>query len=163
MTAAPDVAGRVIGFRKWRMTGEVLTSPYIPLPWSERVVRARCLPADGRAAVGEWLREPHEAPHPSCQCGIYALHRPPQRGPIPDMHRTFGIVALWGRIAVHHDGMRAEHAEILALAYCRELGSRHRAEVDAIAERLAVPVVEHRRLASVASEFGDPLPPSLVP
>lgn len=163
MSAAPDVAGRVLGFRKWRLTGEGLTSPYIPHPWPEPVLHARCLPGERALAVGDWLVEPHEAPHPSCQCGIYAYHRPPRRGPIPDLRRAFGIVALWGRIAVHHDGMRAEHAEVLALAYCGELGSRHRGEVEAVARELGVPVVEHNRLASVAAEFGDPLPDSLLP
>jgi hypothetical protein len=164
MLEAPDLVEPVIGFRKWRVTGDHLTSPYIPLRWDSRVAHARCFPANRSLVFGDgWLEEPHDAPHPECQCGIYAYHRPPERGPIPDRGRTFGIVSLWGRIEVHADGVRAEHAEIVALAYCRELGSGHHDEIAAIARQLGVPLVEHRELARVAPEFGSPVPESLLP
>ena len=163
MTSAPDLIERVVGFRKWRVVRDHLASPYIPFRWDEAVVHARCYPANRNLMFGEgWLEEPHAAPHPDCKCGIYAYYRPTARGPIPDRGRTFGIVSLWGRIEAHADGMRAEHAQIEALAYCRELGSRHREQIESIAEELGVDCIEHSRRLSAAGLYGSPPPASRV-
>jgi hypothetical protein len=163
VTVAPDLIERVVGFRKWRVTGNHLTSPYIPLRWDRPVAHARCYPANRNLMFGAgWLDEPHEAPHPECKCGIYAYYRPTARSPVPDRGRTFGIVSLWGRIEAHSNGMRAEHAEIGALAFCRELGARHREQIEAIAEQLGVECIEHSHLLSAASEYGSPLPSALT-
>ena len=68
-----------------------------------------------------------------------------------------------GRIEAHPEGMRAEHAEIAALAYCRELGARHRRQIEAIAAALGVDCVEHSELGAAAPSYGSPLPASLRP
>lgn len=164
MTVAPDLVERVVGFRKWRVVRDHLCSPYIPFRWESPVVHASCYPANRDLTFGEgWLDSPHAAPHPECKCGIYAYHRPAARGPIPDRGRIFGLVTLWGRIEVHPQGMRAEHAEIAALAFCRELGGRHRRQIEAIAGDLGVDCVEHSELAAAARGYGSPLPASMTP
>lgn len=164
VAVAPDLIERVVGFRKWRVIRDHLASPYIPFRWDSPVVHAECFPANRNLMFGEgWLDKPHAAPHPDCKCGIYANHRPSPRGPIPDRGRTFGVVTLWGRIEAHADGMRAEHARIAAIAFCRELGARHRDQIEGIAAGLGVDCVEHTELALAAREYGSPLPPSLLP
>jgi hypothetical protein len=146
------------------VTGDHLTSPYVPLRWDRPVVHARCYPANRTLLFGNgWLDEPHDAPHPACKCGVYAYHRLPGAGPIPDPGRAFGVVALWGRIEVHRDGMRAEHAAIRALGFWPQLGSAHAKRMGAIASDLGVELVEHAGLPTVADEYGSPLPPALVP
>jgi hypothetical protein len=66
-----------------------------------------------------------------------------------------GIVAAWGHIESHHDGLRAQHARVCALA--------RRPGVDAIASDLGVDLVERDELEAAAARYGAPLPPSLVP
>jgi hypothetical protein len=160
MSQAPDLVEPLVGFRKWRVVGDHLTSPYIPLRWDERVVHARCYPANRGLLFGEgWLDEPHDAPHPRCKCGVYAWHALPQPGPVPDPGRVFGAIALWGRIEVHVDGMRAEHGRIEALGLAHELGAAHRRRMAAIAERLGVALVPEGELL----RWGRPAPADLVP
>ena len=163
-SVAPDLIEPVVGFRKWRLVRDHLTSPYIPLRWDEPVVRARCFPANRGLMFGEgWLDEPHAAPHPHCQCGVYAWHRLPRFAAIPDPDRAFGIVSMSGRIEVHEDGMRAERATIRALGYSPKLGKRHRQTMRTIAGRLGVDLVEEPSLAEAAQAFGGPIPAALLP
>ena len=160
MNRAPDLIEPVVGFRTWRVVGDHLSSPYIPLRWDRRVVHARCYPANRSLLFGEgWLDEPHDAPHARCKCGVYAWHRLPAPGPLPDPGRALGAVALWGRIEVHADGMRAEHARIEALGLMCELGRAHRRRMEEIAARLGVPLVSERELRG----WTRPLPGELIP
>jgi hypothetical protein len=162
--AAPDLVEPVVGFRKWRVVGDRLTSPYIPLRWEQAAVHARCYPANRTLVFGRgWLDAPHDAPHPACKCGVYAWHALPSAGPVPDPDRAFGVVALWGRIEVHEDGMRAEHAAIRALAYSPPLGAAHRRRMTAIAAHLGVDLVEEAELRDAASRHGAPVPATLIP
>jgi hypothetical protein len=161
---APDLIEPVVGFRRWRLVGERLTSPFIPLRWEEPVVHARCYPANRSLLFGEgWLDEPHEAPHPDCRCGIYAWHELPSPGPVPDPDRVFGVVALWGRVEVHADGMRAQHARIAALGLPSSMGPAQTARLQAIAARLGVSLAGEADLRRIALEHGSPLPATLLP
>jgi hypothetical protein len=161
---APDLIESVVGFRKWRVVRDHLTSPYIPLRWDEPVVHARCFPANRSLLFGAgWVQELHDAPHPRCKCGVYAWHRPPPSAPVPDPDRALGVVSLWGRVEVHEDGMRAEHAAIKALGFSTGLGTRHERTMLSIAERLGVELVEERSLADAARRHGAPLPGRLLP
>jgi hypothetical protein len=163
LASAPDLIRPVTGFRKWRVVRDHLSSPYIPLRWDEGVVHARCYPANRSLLFGQgWLDEPHEAPDPRCKCGIYAWHRLPQARRVPDPDRALGVVTLWGRIEVHADGMRAQHAAIKALGFAPELGSAHRRTMRRIASALGVELVEQRDLPAAALRHGGPLPPALV-
>ena len=163
-TAAPDLIDPVVGFRKWRLVRDRLTSPFIPLRWEASEIHAECYPANRTLMFGRgWLAEPHAAPHPDCKCGIYAYHRPPHRGPIPYLDRITGVVALWGKIEVHRDGMRAEHARIGALAYLADLGREHERRVRLIADALGVDVVEQSELSLAADAYGERLPHEMIP
>ena len=164
MTLAPDLIAPVVGFRKWRVVADHITSPYVPLRWNERETRARCMPANRSLMFGAgWLEEPHEAPHPRCKCGVYAWHDPPQRGPIRDAQQSFGVIALWGRVEVHEEGMRGEYARIEALSFQPDLGSEHVRRIKAIADRLRVAAVAYDDLPRAAQEFGDGVPAALRP
>lgn len=113
---APDVAGPVIGWRAWAVTREHgrhrLRSVVAPTVWEPGVaLAARCL----RPRFRPWRR--HAAPAESCECGIYAADlsgaleyaRNAGGGYFSSM-RVFGSVALWGTVAEHEHGWRAEHA-----------------------------------------------------
>jgi hypothetical protein len=163
--SAPDLVEPVVGFRAWRVIEDRLLSPYIPCRWDGRVMHAECYPAN-RSVVFErrgWLGEPHEVPNAACQCGIYAYHRPGVRATYGEFDWLEGIVTVWGRIEVHRDGLRAEHARVEALALPPAGEARRRACAHAIAAHLGVELVERGDLATAAECFGAPLPLSLVP
>jgi hypothetical protein len=153
---APDLVAPVIAFRAWRVVDGQLLSPYIPCRWEGPVMHAECYPANRALQFGRgWLDAPHDPPHPSCQCGIYAYYRPGAQAYYGEFDWVEGIVSVWGRIEVHRDGLRAEHARALALA--RGPGA------EAIAGRLGVDLVERDDLETAAARYGAPLPASLVP
>jgi hypothetical protein len=164
VSAAPDLAAAVVGFRAWRIVGDRLMSPYIPCRWEGRVLHAECYDANRVLQRGRgWLAEPHAAPHPDCQCGIYAYHRPGTQGYYGEWLWTEGVLSAWGRIEAHADGLRAEHGRIEALARPPRNDPERRFAVDAVAERLAVPTVARSELADVAEALGGALPPALRP
>lgn len=162
---APDLIQPVIGFRRWMLVGEQLVSPLARTPWRAGTMQAECLPRWRRVGATWRPAPPHTgpAPDPACACGLYALHAP---GPpwLPDGFALVrGAVALWGRLEVHQDGMRAEFARVVALAL-PPLGSRRtRATVRRTACSLGVEAVPTRHLRAAALEHGRPLPPSLLP
>jgi hypothetical protein len=162
--AAPDLAAPVVGFRSWRLANGRLQSPYIPCRWDGPVMHAECYDANRSLVRGEgWLHEPHDSPHPDCQCGIYAYHGPGMRHYYGEAWCCEGVVTAWGRIEVHADGIRAEYARVRALGV-PDLGNpRLDAAVREIGERLGVPVVPADELAALAAGLGGPVPPALRP
>lgn len=79
-----------------------------------------------------------QPPHDDCACGVHAWHEPvPYTATNPTRELVAGAVVLWGRIAVHETGMRAEHARIVALA--RPLGAAKRTALEELAAALGVP------------------------
>ena len=161
MSAAPDLVAPVIAYRAWKVVGDRLLSPNIPVRWEGRTMHAICLPVQRRimkGAASGWVAEEHASPHPSCQCGIYAYHRPGRRNWFGEFDWVEGIVTVWGRLEAHHDGLRAEHARIEALIRRPELPTAER-----IADRLGAEVVDRAGAERAAGRFGAPLPPGLVP
>lgn len=63
---------------------------------------------------------------------------------------------------LHGTGLRAEHAEIVALELPLSLGAKRRSVLE-ITDRLGAVALPHRRLRSVAREHGVPLDRSLRP
>jgi hypothetical protein len=164
VTAAPDLAAPVVAFRSWRLAGERLMSPFIPCRWRDRVMHAACYDANRRLTRGVgWLDEPHESPHEACQCGIYAYHTPGPRSWFGEAYWCEGVVSAWGRVVVHDDGFRAEHARVEALAVPGGLVRFGAAHVHRAAERLMVPVIPHGELERFATALGDGVPASLFP
>jgi hypothetical protein len=162
--AAPDLAEPVVGFRAWRVVGGRLLSPYIPCRWDGSVMHAECWPANRTLMGGRgWLAEPHDSPHPACQCGVYAYHRPGVQTYYGEWEWVEGVVALWGRIEAHREGLRAEHARVEALARPPASEVGRRARVEAIAASLRCDVVAREDLREAAARYGRPLPTTLLP
>jgi hypothetical protein len=160
---APDLVAPVVAFRSWRLAGERLMSPFIPCRWQDRVMHAACFDANRRLLRGVgWLDEPHESPHEDCQCGIYGYYTPGPRSWFGEAYWCEGVVSAWGRLVVHNDGFRAEHARVEALAVppSARFGAAH---VHRTADRLGVPVVPHDALERVAADLGGGVPAVLRP
>ena len=105
----------VVAFRSWRLAGGRLMSPFIPCRWRGSRDARRLLRRQPQAHRGVgWLDEPHDSPHEACQCGIYAYHTPGPRSWFGEAYWCEGVVSAWGRVVVHDDGFRAEHARVEA-------------------------------------------------
>jgi hypothetical protein len=142
---APDFIEPLVGFRNWRVDGDLLVSPYTPVVWREAVMCASC------------LGEGHRAPHPSCGCGLSAYREPQTRFATTDFRGVSGIVSLWGRVEVHADHVRAEYARVEALAVYSGWSERHRAAVTSIAAQLGADLVDLWRQREAAGAYGVPL------
>jgi hypothetical protein len=103
-----DLAERVLGYRAWRLDSLGLRSVATEARWSWRTLVADC-PHRGRHGD-------HAAPVAHCRCGIYALHEPEPRLLLRD-GLVWGAVALDGRVLLYGNGIRAERATVLVLAY----------------------------------------------
>lgn len=163
MTRAPDLAEPVIAYRTWRALHGALVSPFLPQRWDADVVVARCErgdPARFRHA-GTLLDEEHVSPDRRCRCGIHAYLEPRSALAGVDHRRVLGIVAVWGVVQVHPEGLRAQYAQIRALGASPTWSAWRHREVAEIAERLGVPMVPEASLPATASEFGSPLPAQL--
>jgi hypothetical protein len=163
-TDAPDLIEPIVGFRNWRIyrsgpaTGE-LSSPYFPVPWRERVVRAECRRWRTPEAL---LESAHTAPDAGCGCGIRAYHSPPDGFSKVDYQAVTGIVTVWGRIEIGPDEMRAERAQVEALALYHRWSRRQADAVRATAADLGVDVVDLRELSAAAAGYGAPPPAALL-
>jgi hypothetical protein len=153
----------VVGYREWVLIGDELLSPLARTPWDAGTVTAECVPAC-RNARGLWREaSEHEgpAPDPGCVCGLYAVFEPMRYRGRERMTVARGAVVLWGRIELHHRGMRAEFARVTALALPRD---RHAARlICRVADRLEVAAVPARDLRAVAEAYGSPVAPDLIP
>ena len=154
----------MVGFRYWRIDrdgpaeGE-LRSPYLPVSWPERVMRAEC--RRWRSAE-ELLRSPHAAPDARCVCGIRAYQQPTADFSKVDYRAVCGIVTVWGRIAIDAEEMRAELARVEALALYRSWSRRQQEAVREAASRLGVDLVDIHELGPAAGTYGAPPPPALL-
>lgn len=158
---APDLIRPVVAYRAWKVVGDRLLSPLMPVRWDGRTMHAECVPFQRRIMQGAqhgWVVEDHVSPHPDCQCGIYAHHLPGRRNWFGEFDWVEGIVTVWGRLEAHADGLRAEHARIEALIRRTELPTAER-----IAARLGCELIDRDEVDAVAARFGDPLPPQLLP
>jgi hypothetical protein len=103
-----DLTECVLGYRVWRLDSSGLRSAAAEVRWGRRTLVADC------ALGGE--HGDHAVPVARCRCGIYALHEPEARLPVRDRF-VWGAVALDGRVQLYANGLRAERARILVLAY----------------------------------------------
>jgi hypothetical protein len=116
---SPDYAEPLIGWRVWLVVetsrGPRLSSVIHEEPWPVREeLVARCRRRDDPFA------EPvaaHAAPAADCACGVYGMREPEQvhaylrgRDDPGTIARVLGRVALWGDVAEHDGGWRAERA-----------------------------------------------------
>jgi hypothetical protein len=149
---SPLLTEKVVGYRGWYASGNNLYPVVAFGAWNPGVNTATC-------PSGRWLGA-HTCPEPHSHCGLYAVHRPNGHY----MTRTApvkGAIAAWGKVQVHQDGFRAEHAEIVALV--RPWTRSRRITVERAATAYGVPVVPKRKLRSEAAKHGTPVPKSLLP
>jgi hypothetical protein len=157
MSAAPDFASAVAGYRAWQLgSGGVLFPLALPAapPWEPAVNRARCFAS--RAHDG------HEAPGTHCTCGLHALHDLDD-GRLKLGHPTVGAIAAWGEIEVYAGGFRAEYAAVIALVREPSCSIGPPARLREAARRYGVRLVSLADLAAEASEFALPLPDAVLP
>src|SRR3954454_2694529 len=148
MTAEPVYSQAAIGYRSWDIApdGALRSTGLGGMRWR----RGTNVAYSG--AGGE-----HDAPHALCGCGLYARHAPPvgieARSPW-----IAGAVAMRGRVLVHHDGIRAEEAMIVALAEPPDQHAPDLRRVRAVADRYGVPLAPHAALREEAARYGAPVP-----
>jgi hypothetical protein len=154
MTERPVFSECVIGYRSWKLDDWVLSPVVYGSPWRPGVNRAQC------KAHPDWWLDPddteraphgHSAPHEHCRCGLHAYHDLPER----TQGSVIGAVAAWGDLQVHHNGFRAECAQIVALVAGECL--------EEVAATYGVPLVARELLAAEAQQHGSPLPVALRP
>jgi hypothetical protein len=175
------------GFRRWALIGHELASSNAGLySWTIGTNEALCLrarflavrawavgskggPSPGRVAPNR----DHRVPEHACDCGLYAQHDP-WKGMdrfLCDGPPVYGAVAVWGRLEVHAEGVRAQYARVLALAPGdeRELAeydqrpAEFAARLRALAEEFGVVCCRREELPDVAAEHGTPVPEELRP
>lgn len=144
---APDIMEHVVGYRGWRLRwdGRLASAGAGRTIWAPGVNTASCDP-----------RSEHTAPAGDCTCGLYAFHDPPP-APAPGM---VGAIRAHGDLESHHDGFRAQHAEVIALV---QRGRRARRRERRAADIYGVPLVSLQELEHVAAEHGRPLAQSQRP
>lgn len=151
--SAPDLIDPIVGFRQWRLAGSHLVSLFNDTRWRRVTLTARCDGGD---------HHPECVPDHLCSCGIYAYYDPCPRTASATRDLVAGAVVLWGTVELHATGLRAEHAQIVALELPLSLGAKRRNVVE-VADRLGVPAVAHRKLKSVARRHGVPVRSSMRP
>lgn len=120
--AAPDYVDPTIGWRVWDVVADGselrLASVGFRTIWEPRERET----AVCRSSVANraWLRlGAHDAPHPRCSCGVYAVRDPwhaaayfarPFMWRWAEVHRVLGTVSLWGRVVEGSQGWRASYA-----------------------------------------------------
>lgn len=157
-----------VGYRFWRVdpddawTRGRLQSPVAETLWPphESLV-AECQTRPGlrlaRAGLHRYDIEP-TSPVPGCSCGIYAYHdmAPMMRALKEEPFMFGGAVLCWGRIVIHPEGMRAQHARPLALCLPESpvVQQRTAGLLKEVARSYAIPLLRLSDLPTYASEFG---------
>ena len=151
---APDLIDPIIGYRQWRLVNSALTSMFNDTRWEGVQISARC---------DSGVHHPEVVPDHACSCGIYAYYDPcPRTASAATRDLVAGVVVMWGQAELHGTGLRAEHAQIVALELPLSLGAKRRTVLE-VADRLGIVAVPHRRLRSVARAHGVPIDASLRP
>ena len=149
MSEIPVYHRELIGFRCWRMPygAPRLQSAISNHAWRRGVNEATC------DTIG------HAAPHPRCQCGLYAFHRPTPLGAFP--REMAGAIAASGDIEVYEDGFRAQYARVIALARLPDTLVPIR-EAEMVAAHYDAPLLTWDRLHELRDDDGH-LAPGLLP
>lgn len=157
----------LLGWRIWRLRGDVLRSWAANYGWEPGENRARCLAT---------LRTPCTSPPGrECECGFWGLFRPLMsleraRSDRGERSSVLGLIHAWGELAIHgQEGFRAERATVACLFTDWVWEPLARATDAELTEwgrlrqrfrRLFVPEVDPTRLSrlsAAASRYGVPL------
>lgn len=181
--SGPDrITGKIIGYRGWTLDGYKLRSANHKQHggfWNIGPNKAVCrIEARreyltqghpwmlGALDVGRLAPPGHDAPHPDCECGLYAYFDV-RRENNPHNYRPgdliWGAVAAWGRVEVHSSGFRAEYAEPVVLAYSPRDAYEDVVNTQTIAGELGLPFVTFDELPAEAAKHGQTVPESMCP
>jgi hypothetical protein len=179
---APDLMGKVIGFRNWKAYFEEdgsynLRGEYYSRGlWQPGVNRAVCLYSDPLIRT---LRA-CDSPGNECRCGLYAMHdlqNTMGRLDLTEMEmfkepRTYisvsGIIQAWGKMELYQDGFRAEYATPIALitpnwTRLKMYNEEYMGFLRDISERYQMEVVSFEEAEAWASARGGKVPVSMRP
>jgi hypothetical protein len=112
VTAIPDYISPITGYRVWQWDRAGLRSLNGETWQHGEPLEARCRLSE----FVHWRRHranlrPHDAPHLSCTCGIYASKSLEHfRRPGYQRSLIYGQVLLWGTIVEHQRGWRSQYA-----------------------------------------------------
>lgn len=180
--------GKALGFRSWKLEGYKLLSANPgygdwkigePTEATCRTSGVGLTLAQAQHAIFNFAKTPnqirqeagmpetgHEAPHPDCQCGLYALHAPEfmSRWHSGEPLMVHGAVLGWGRMEVHAEGWRAQYAQPVMLAFDGDQQSyNHCQRVRAMGDELGLPVAEWPDFEREARKLAEPVPTELRP
>jgi hypothetical protein len=189
--STPDLSRKVLGYRTFRLDPHgQLSSVSTDNTWMPGPNRARCDAGTFGGlyyyALGTPPRQtpppppeapPHDAPVQDCTCGLYAFHaippgwftgglRAPTFNPAGGIAGGAGaVITAWGRIEVHHNGFRAEYAQIVALVHDPYDGPHARAQLQKAADLYHVRLIEVRDVTTdpELQQLGDRVPDQLLP
>ncbi len=175
----PTFSECVVGYRAWVIDAQDRLWPASDhrAAWVPGVNTARCNCAVRGALSFDWslrdgrrVLEPHpqhEAPDVDCTCGLYSWRRPRHRWKtaprLKNGRMVCGAVASWGRLMVHDDGFRAEHACVVTLAYPADTDPEAMDKLRRVAQKYRVDLVGLDQLEEAASRHGSPVPNTIGP
>lgn len=176
---APVFFQAVNGYRAWKIDafGDLRPITATSQVWTPGVNTAVCDGAPSEGLVVMWgavtPQNPPEAGHASpqrnCHCGLYGWSDAARVvASTPSIYEhgwpTFiGSIAAWGRMYVHYDGFRAEHACVTSLVIPDGADGRLRDLIERVAERYRVRTVAFGELEAEACRHGQPLPENARP
>lgn len=172
--APPLIAGKIQGVRSWQLLqggsadAVLLASTF----WGAMTYWPADRPLTARCAANE-SGAPHPAPGAGCSCGIYAWHPSNAvdamaiepgllcgEGSLPT--NVTGVIEAWGRVEVHADGFRAEHARPVTLFAEADAPAERRRMIECLAKAYRATVVEVEDGAGLAARVDD-LPHGIDP
>jgi hypothetical protein len=105
------LVGEVLGLRTFRVDESGLLLPlYSSGTWYDGPNTAQCAPPTGHHERG-----PHPVPSDDCECGFYAYGTPEAARQNKHMRHVQAVVSCWGAVVAGTQGIRAEHARIVAI------------------------------------------------
>jgi hypothetical protein len=105
------LVGEVFGLRSFRVDESGLLLPlYSNDTWYDGRNTAQCVPPTGHHQHGG-----HRVPSEHCECGFYAYGTVEAAGHTRQMRYVQAVVACWGGLIAGTQGVRAQHARIVAL------------------------------------------------
>jgi len=130
--------GSLRGYRAWNINPETLTLTAINASYGEWIPGVN----EARCAAGEsaYTKDKHTAPYKNHTCGFYCRYDPGDVDDIvgEDEISIYGAIDVHGILQLGRRGLRAQYAEIVALA-CKDI---HPKIVNLFAEKYEVPVFE---------------------
>ena len=165
----------LVAYRVWQVRGSRIwpdlnleyglrgIHPLCPATWDNRRHAAYCLSKSIHARgnrTGDYV--PHDSPPPvaTCTCGVSGYFEPIEDAgdgwPI-----VAGVLSVSGRAVMHDVWLRAETAQVEALAMNADVKAHERSVVERTASEWTVPVVELGDLDAFGRQTGQEVPNDL--